>query len=193
MTIGSGASVTVNQNQSLTVNGTLTNNVTETVTNNIENSVDAGAEFRNVFGIGTEVSFKAFKQWGNDAKPRRHVLEPYANYTFVAEPDVLPQNIYEFDSIDSINEYHQIRIGARNKLQKKVRRKIGYSPHDILDVGRTEHKKLDMNNSEVNLVDLIKRCSDIFAFMAEATSTHIITQIQPNCPTWITSDENRLS
>lgn len=112
----------------------VTNIQTTTSTNSYSRDFPTEAMYRNVFRVGSEFSFKAFKQWGGDIKPRRHVVEPYVRYTYVAEPDVLPDRLYQFDSIDSEDASHSARLGVRNKLQRKIRRPLGYSPYDILDI-----------------------------------------------------------
>ncbi len=82
--------------------------------------IDGGALLRNVFEVGSEVSFKAFKRLpGTAEKPWRHVAEPYANYSFRLEPDVLPGELYQFDGTDQLDELHQVLVGMRNKLQTK--------------------------------------------------------------------------
>jgi lipopolysaccharide assembly outer membrane protein LptD (OstA) len=101
------------------------------------------ADFRSIFEFGTEISYKAFKQWGGDAKPRRHIFEPHANYTFVPEPSLTPEEIYTFDSIDTLDETHGLWFGIRNKLQ--TRRTVSFveedgglgtasMPSDLLDI-----------------------------------------------------------
>ena len=92
-------------------------------TNNLSTTVEGSGKLRNSLELGLEASFKAFKTWGFE-DPRRHVVEPYANYTFVPEPSVLPESLYQFDSIDQLNEIHQVQIGLRNKLQGKRKRKL---------------------------------------------------------------------
>jgi LPS-assembly protein len=100
----------------------------ETESSSIE--TETGADFRSFGELGMEVSFKAFKTWGGDILPRRHIVEPYANYTFVPEPTLLPENIYQFDDLDGLGEEHSIQMGVRNKIQTK---KAG-RPFDLLDV-----------------------------------------------------------
>jgi hypothetical protein len=72
-----------------------------------------------MFELGTEASFKAFKAWTTDSYQTRHVVEPYLNYTFIPEPNLAPSNIWQFDSVDVLDETHQIKIGLKNKLQVK--------------------------------------------------------------------------
>lgn len=86
----------------------------------VTRSRDAGATFRNVLELGTEASFKAYGMWtGDDGTLWRHVAEPYANYTYIPEPDVLPGELYQFDAIDEIDFTHVVRVGMRNRWQYK--------------------------------------------------------------------------
>ena len=78
-----------------------------------------GNVFRSIPEIGMEVSYRAFKMWMNDTAPWRHVAEPYLNWTYVPEPNVLPEEILQFDGIDRLDKRHDIRIGMRNKWQTK--------------------------------------------------------------------------
>ncbi len=86
----------------------------------VTRSEDAGSTWRNVFEIGAEASFKAYGMWsGEDGTLWRHVIEPYANYTYVPEPDVLPEELYRFDAVDTIDFQHFVRLGLRNRWQYK--------------------------------------------------------------------------
>lgn len=123
----------VQEQQLVSVNTTnaVTGGVTSLIqTNNVDVISDGPAEFRTRFELGCETSFKAYRIWGGAANPRRHVVEPYANYTFVPEPSVLPDELYQFDSVDTLDESHQVRLGVRNQYQ----RKINDIPFDLVDV-----------------------------------------------------------
>ena len=99
--------------------------VTELVT--ATNQIEAGSALRNLFELGCEVSFKAHCTW-DDVHPLpfinslRHIIEPYANYTFVPEPDVLSGQLYQFDKVDGLGEVNTIKTGVRNRLQTKRNR-----------------------------------------------------------------------
>lgn len=84
---------------------------------------DGGAQFRNVFEFGFDTSFKAFKLLNDHPNHLgtglRHIAEPYARYTWVPEPNVRPDDLYQFDAIDRLDKRHDIRIGVRNKLQTR--------------------------------------------------------------------------
>jgi len=126
--------ITVTQtNTVIGVNGTPTTVVsTGTQTNTTSVDVDAGSGFRSQFELGLEASFKAFRIWdgGGLYLPRRHIVEPYINYTYLSEPSLLPGEIYQFDSIDALDKEHFVKVGVRNKLQEKR----GTFPYDVIDV-----------------------------------------------------------
>ncbi len=89
-------------------------NDTRTVT------VEGGGELRNLFELGTEVSFKAYGFYdGADGRIYRHVLEPYANWTYIPEPNLRPADLYQFDSIDKLDMGHYVRLGLRQLVQRK--------------------------------------------------------------------------
>jgi len=90
---------------------------TETLT--VTNDVEAGAKLRNRFEVGLEASYRAFSVWDAGGVPMRHVIEPYANYTLVPEPNLDENAIYKFDEVDKLGEEHKLRLGARNKWQVK--------------------------------------------------------------------------
>lgn len=94
---------------------------TETLTNSVVHELDG--EFRSVYELGFETSFKAFKVWetfpGEVVNDLRHIVEPYADYTFRPEPNVLATNLYQFDSVDELARANGIKVGLRNKLQTR--------------------------------------------------------------------------
>ena len=99
-------------------------------------------ESRGVFDTGAEVSFKASRVWPGvrndllDVDGLRHILQPSVNYVFVPKPNVLPNQLPQFDSdlpslellplefpeynaIDQIDARNAVRLGLGNKLQTK--------------------------------------------------------------------------
>lgn len=101
-----------------------------------------GSTFRSVFNAGVEGSFKISREWeqvqtrflGLDGL--RHIIQPFANFSWVSEPSVDPLTILQFDryqastklkpidfpqytSIDSIDKWTIARIGVRNRLQTR--------------------------------------------------------------------------
>lgn len=108
---------------------------------------DGDSELRHVITLGLETSFKAFKvlteQPNYLGQGLRHVAEPYARYTYVPEPNILPGELYQFDSVDRIGERHDIRLGIRNKLQ--TRRQGGRIRDPAFD-DEEEHRLLNGND-----------------------------------------------
>ncbi len=93
---------------------------TYTETNSVTHIVEEGADFRNVVELGLELSFKSYGMWlAEDNTPWRHIIEPYAEYTYIPEPNVLPADLYQFDEIDEIDFTHTVRLGVRNRWQCK--------------------------------------------------------------------------
>lgn len=85
----------------------------------VETTLQAGpAEFRPSLGVGAELSFKAFNIYGPE-QTSRHIVEPYLDYFYRPEPNVTPDDLYQFDTIDELDKTHAMRIGIRNKLQHK--------------------------------------------------------------------------
>ncbi len=82
-----------------------------------------GAQYRNLYQLGMENSMKAFKVWetypGDIINNVRHIVEPYTDYTFVPEPNVLATNLYHFDGSDSLGMQNSLLFGIRNKIQTK--------------------------------------------------------------------------
>ncbi|OGV69368.1 MAG: hypothetical protein A2283_20165 [Lentisphaerae bacterium RIFOXYA12_FULL_48_11] len=123
--------ITTIANSTVDASGRTNITYTSTLTTNRQTITTAeAAKLRNRFELGTEASFRAFRTWDDEFGGWRHVVEPYANYTFVPEPNLLPDNLYQFDSVDTFGKEHWVRLGLRNKLQTKV----DGSPFDLVDV-----------------------------------------------------------
>ena len=81
---------------------------------------EAGGDFRSVFELGTEISFKAYGFWEDSrGSVWRHVIEPYADYSYIPEPNLVPAQLYQFDHIDEIDKLNNVRLGMRNRWQVK--------------------------------------------------------------------------
>ena len=111
-----------------------TNGVTTLVEEEQRIRPEEGAKLRSLYNLGFETSFKAFHvledgetTWG---KGLRHVAEPYMKYNFVPEPNLRPENIYYFDSVDEIDKDHSVTLGMRNKLQTHRRIPLKAPPPD---------------------------------------------------------------
>ncbi len=86
---------------------------------------DGDADFRALPELGFETSFKAFGDLHRgpigiqEDHDLRHVLEPYARYTYRPEPDLTPDEIWQFDKIDKYTGVNTLDLGLRNYLQTK--------------------------------------------------------------------------
>lgn len=95
---------------------------------------DDEAVWRSLPELGAETSFKAFGDLYDgptgieEDEDLRHIVEPYVNYTLGLEPNVLPAELWQFDSIDALDKRNDVLIGLRNYLQTKRRG----SPHSLI-------------------------------------------------------------
>lgn len=99
----------------------------------------AGNKLRTVFNGGVESSFKMTKTWENAQTNAlgldglKHVVQPFANFSFVSTSESDPASILQFDryqpstqlrpidfpqftTIDSIDNWTMLRFGVRNRL-----------------------------------------------------------------------------
>lgn len=142
---------------------TRTNQLVKTDTNGvvyIEEEVvtirrDMGADFRHLYELGAEVSFKAFRTWEDlivleDGDGLRHIAEPFARYTYVPEPNLLPENLPQFDGVDRLGEEHTLRLGMRNKWQT---RRDGV-PGDFINALVFTDYRIERNEDEEDFSDI---------------------------------------
>jgi hypothetical protein len=103
---------------------------------------DGGDTFRTAVNAGVEASFKLSRVWENAQSTAlgldglRHVIQPFANFSWVSTSDSNPVTILQFDrfepstqlhpidfpqftSIDSIDNWTIMRLGVRNRLQTR--------------------------------------------------------------------------
>ena len=103
---------------------------------------EGGDTFRTVVNAGAEASFKLSRVWENAQSTSlgldglRHVIQPFANFSWVSTSDSNPVTILQFDrfepstqlhpidfpqftSIDSIDNWTILRLGIRNRLQTR--------------------------------------------------------------------------
>ena len=105
-------------------------------------SSKTGPAFRSIFNAGLEGSFKISREW-EDVQTRalgldglRHIIQPFANFSYVSSPNIDPATILQFDriqpstklnpidfpqytSIDAIDNWTIARVGVRNRLQTR--------------------------------------------------------------------------
>ncbi len=90
--------------------------------------------FRNIFELGAEVSTRAYGFFTTPSGDTwRHVVEPYLNWTFIPEPNLTPDELYQFDEIDEIGKTHNIRVGLRQRWQQRKNGQTGASERFYLD------------------------------------------------------------
>ncbi len=113
------------------------------------------SDLRNIFTFGLESSFKAFKVISENPNylgtGLRHMFEPYADYTFVPDPNLQPDDLYQFDAIDRLGRRNDVRFGMRNKLQ--TRRGDNYV-HDFIDLNTFTILSLDPEDDQNEFSDL---------------------------------------
>jgi len=78
---------------------------------------------RHIYELGALTSFKAYKTLTENSAffgtGLRHVMEPYADYSYRDKPSLGTNDLYFFDGTDLIEEQNEIRFGLRNFLQTK--------------------------------------------------------------------------
>lgn len=83
-------------------------------------------EIRTIFNAGVDNSIKFYKIYdvennflGLDIHKLRHIITPMANYYYVHQPTISPDNLNQFDSIDALEADNGIKLSLENKLQTK--------------------------------------------------------------------------
>jgi len=143
-------------------------NITTSITNKTDTVIDeGGADLRNQYELGLDLSFKAFRVLvpapARGDGGLRHIAEPYAKYTYLSRPNLEPDELYQFDSVDRRDKEHYVRLGMRNKLQDKHRGGL----RDLVDIDvntdyriEKEDAQHDFSNlrydAELRLVDWLK-------------------------------------
>ncbi|MCO5069149.1 MAG: LPS assembly protein LptD [Kiritimatiellae bacterium] len=142
---------------------TVTNQIVNTDSNGVvtvEDEVvktrrELGADLRNVYELGFETSFKAFRTWDDlivlgDGDGLRHVAEPYLKHTYIPEPNLLRENLPQFDSVDRVEETHTLRLGMRNKLQTRRNQQ----PVDLVNANVYTDYRLEKDKDEEDFSDV---------------------------------------
>jgi len=136
--------------RSVTVETATTNGVVEEV---IEEEIVGPGGTRSLYEIGNEVSFKAFRIWddvGAGQRTFRHIVEPYANYTYVVNSGLDTGDLYQFDSVDRLGEAHYAVLGLRNMLQTKHDDRA----RDVVDLDMYTVYQLDIEDDEDPIEDI---------------------------------------
>lgn len=81
---------------------------------------------RMAFNAGVDNQVKFYKvydvttNWaGLEINKLRHIITPMANYYFVHQPTISPDNLNQFDAIDAIDTQNGVFLGIENRLQTK--------------------------------------------------------------------------
>jgi hypothetical protein len=152
----SDVSVVTTTNFVVAANGVTNTSVSTSITtNSVTTTIDGGSDFRDSMEIGLEASFRAFKAWQIDpndpASARRHIVEPFINWTFIPEPGITPDKLYQFDEVDRLDETHILNLGIRNKLQAKN----NGQPFDLIDFLVSTPLNLNTEGDQDSFTDLL--------------------------------------
>jgi lipopolysaccharide assembly outer membrane protein LptD (OstA) len=145
------------ENRTVTTTSIITDsNGVSSVATNLLSVVDkGGSDVRNLFELGFETSFKSHRTWndvivlGSD-DGFRHIAEPFADYTYVPEPDLVPLDLPQFDAIDQLDERNDVRFGIRNKFQTKRRGRV----HDLMDFNIFTTYRFDPKPEQEDFTDV---------------------------------------
>ena len=86
---------------------------------------EGGDRLRLALELGTELSFRISRAWPTLKSERwkidglRHIIQPFANYTYIPNPNVDNDNLFFFDAVDRIDKLHFIRLGARHQFRTR--------------------------------------------------------------------------
>ena len=86
---------------------------------------DGGSRIRWIGELGAELSTKVHNTWADLRSTTlrldglRHIMRPYANYTFISTPSLNKDHIYYFDEVDRIDKQSFFRFGLENRLQTR--------------------------------------------------------------------------
>lgn len=83
-------------------------------------------EVRSIFNAGVDASIKFYRVFNVntnfmklDINNIRHVITPTAGYYFTHQPTISPENLFQFDTIDSLDTQNGINLALENRLQTK--------------------------------------------------------------------------
>lgn len=137
----------------------VTNELGETIGTSNETEtlfLDAPAAWRNLPELGLESSFMAFGEFYRgptgieEDEDLRHIWEPYADYTFNPEPNVVSNELWQFDEVDTLGMRNDVLVGIRNYLQTKR----WNAPHNLIYADLNTTIRLDPEEDEEALEDV---------------------------------------
>lgn len=111
-----------------------------------QNPTNTSDQYRGIAGGGVEVSMQATKvlsereRWYG--KGLRHKIEPYFNYIY-EDSSVKANRLYQFDTIDMLDDENKVAIGLRNVLQTKRKDRVSR----FMDLDLYTHYLVDDNGT----------------------------------------------
>ncbi len=138
--------------------------------------VDGDSTTRGVYNAGFDMFTKISKTWDDYSNEfwkinkLRHVIEPAVRYTIVGHPSVRPDELLQFDGIDSINRVNQFRLGIRNKIQtQRKNQTIELLDIDVFAFLSPQHSDQDLEQAFSDLfIDLEARPIEWLKFDIDA-------------------------
>lgn len=83
-------------------------------------------ELRTIYSAGVDNQIKFYRIFdvntnflGLDINKLRHIITPTANYYFMHQPTISPDNLNQFDDIDAFEADNGVLLGLENRLQTK--------------------------------------------------------------------------
>ena len=117
---------------------------------------DGSSIWRSLPEIGLESSFKAFGDLYHgptgieEDEDLRHIAEPYADYALRFEPNILPEDLWQFDDVDRLGKANDLTLGLRNYLQTKRHA----APHNLAFADVFTTLRLEPEEGEETLGDI---------------------------------------
>ncbi len=124
-------------------------------------------EIRTLFREGVDASIKFYKVYdidtnylGLDINKLRHIITPTAGYRHVHQPTISPDNLNQYDAIDSLDTENGVTLSLENKLQTKRKSGEQMTSVDLLRlivgtdyIFRLEKRSIDLKSNKFNGID----------------------------------------
>jgi len=91
---------------------------------------DGGSVLRAAGETGLELTTKYYRTWKDWKNTKwgidglRHVVQPYANYTYAPQPSEDREHLYFFDEVDRLIEQNFIRFGLKQRWETRRSNRI---------------------------------------------------------------------
>ncbi|MBU0881545.1 MAG: LPS export ABC transporter periplasmic protein LptC [Candidatus Omnitrophica bacterium] len=124
-------------------------------------------QIRTIFNQGVDLSTKFYKVYefntdylGLDINKLRHIITPTAGYRHVHQPTISPDNLTQYDGIDSLDTENGVTLSLENKLQTKRKSGEQMTSVDLLRfivstdyLFRLEKRSIDLKSNKFNGID----------------------------------------